>query len=158
MITIRKAKKQDAQAVWDLRTAAIRCQCKGHYSAEDLAIWTAGTMTEPFAEAVSNTFHVATMDERVVATAAIDLEAGKVDAIFVAPEHMRTGIGRQVLLYLEGLAFRAGLTRLSLESTLNAAPFYRACGFAGDQIGRYESPRGIVLDCVLMTKRLCGTK
>ena len=155
MITIRKARRQDAQTVWDLRNMAIQCQCEGHYPAEDLAVWTAGAMAEPFVEAVRDKFHVATLEKSIVATGAVDLETAKVDAIFVAPDHMRTGIGRQVLLHLEGHAIRAGLTQLSLESTLNAAPFYRACGFVGDMIDKYKSPRGIVLDCVPMTKRLC---
>ena len=95
MITIRRARSQDAQTVWDLRNVAIQCQCEGHYPAEDLAIWTAGAMTEPFVEAVRDKFHVATLEKGIVATGAVDLETAKVDAIFVAPDHMRTGIGRQ---------------------------------------------------------------
>jgi hypothetical protein len=63
---------------------------------------------------------------------------------------MRTGIGRQVLQDLEKLALQAVLTELSLD----AAPFYRACGFVGNSVAKYESPRGIDLDCIPMTKKL----
>ncbi|MGA2069083.1 MAG: hypothetical protein ABSG86_29280, partial [Thermoguttaceae bacterium] len=37
---------------------------------------------------------------------------------------------------------------------LNAAEFYRSCGFVGEAIGLYQSPRGITLDCIPMTKVL----
>lgn len=71
---------------------------------------------------------------------------------------MRTGIGRQIMLYLEKLALDAGLTQLSLESTLNAVKFYRAQGFVGDSVAKYVSPRGFSLDCIPMTKNLLKTE
>ncbi len=155
MLAIRKASKDDAQVIWDIRNAAIISQCTGHYSPEELEIWTRGKMTEQFIETVEDSFYVATLDAHVVGTGMIHLEAGTVDAIFVDPRQMRSGIGRQVLLHLEKIALHAGLTHLRLDSTLNAAPFYRACGFVGDSVAKYESPRGIALDCIPMTKRLC---
>ena len=158
MIAIRKACKVDAQEIWDIRKAAISSQCKGHYSPKELEIWTNGEMTNQFMDAIEDSFYVATLDGRVVGTGMINLESGKVDAIFVHPSHMRTGIGRQVLLHLEKLALDAGLTLLSLDSTLNAAPFYREHGFVGDSVAKYESPRGISLSCIPMIKSLCKTE
>ena len=111
-------------------------------------------MTAQFMKVVGDSFHVATSDGHVAGTGMINLESGKVDAIFVHPSHMRTGIGRQVLLHLEKLALDAGLVQLSLDSTLNAAPFYRKHGFVGDSVAKYESPRGISLDCIPMFKSL----
>ena len=154
VLAIRKAHKGDAQEIWGIRNAAINSQCKGHYSPAELEIWTNGETTEQFIEAVGDSFYVVTLDGHVVGTGVINLESGKVDAIFVHPSHMRSGIGRQVLLHLEKLAFDAGLTQLSLDSTLNAAPFYRECGFVGDSVTQYESPRGISLDCIPMVKSL----
>ena len=154
VIAIRKAHKDDAQEIWGIRNAAINSQCKDHYSPEELEIWTNGETTEQFVEAVEDSFYVATLDGHVVGTGMINLESGKVDAIFIHPSHMRAGIGRQVLLHLEKLAFDAGLAQLCLDSTLNAAPFYRECGFVGDSVAQYKSPRGISLDCIPMSKKL----
>ena len=84
----------------------------------------------------------------------IDLDCGKVDAIFVNPNCMRLGVGRQIMLHLEKIAIKAGLSQLKLDSTLNAEPFYRACGFAGGKASKYKSPRGILLDCIPMKKRI----
>ena len=151
---MRKAIRADAQIAWDIRIAAVNSQCAGHYSAETLRAWTEGSLSNAFAEAVVNLCHVATVDGVVVATGMVDLDSGQLDAIFVDPTHARTGVGKRVLQYLESLAIEAGLTQLQLDSTLNAAPFYRAQGYVGDAVGTYNSPRGISLACIPMTKAL----
>ncbi len=137
-----------------MRNAAIRSQCQGHYSPEELAVWTSGELTEQFTKIIEDYFYVAALDGLAIGTGMVNLESGKVDAIFVHPSYMRTGIGGQILAHLEKLALDARLVQLSLDSTLNAAPFYRKCGFAGDSIAKYESPKGISLDCIPMIKSL----
>jgi GNAT superfamily N-acetyltransferase len=154
MLSVRKAKREDAQAAWDIRKAAILHQCAGHYPMDDLKIWTAGALSQPFIDAVEKHFYVAIYDDQVVGTGMINLETGKIDAIFVHPGHMKMGVGRKVVEYLELLARDEGLKELHLESTLNAAPFYRTCGFSGDEPGTYQSPTGLCLDCVPMVKLL----
>jgi GNAT superfamily N-acetyltransferase len=69
---------------------------------------------------------------------------------------MKRGIGAAMMRHLETLARSHGLQELTLDSTLTAAPFYRALGFEGDEIAPYRSPRGLTMDCVPMTKRLRG--
>jgi GNAT superfamily N-acetyltransferase len=154
MLSVRKAKREDAQAAWDIRNAAILNQCVGHYPMDDLKTWTSGTLSQQFMDAVEKHFYVATDNHQIVGTGMINLETGKIDAIFVRPSHMKMGVGRKVIAYLESLARAQGLTELSVESTLNAVPFYRACGFAGDKPGKYQSPTGLVLDCIPMVKVL----
>ena len=153
-IKIRKATKFDTQSVLDVRNAAIKSQCAGHYPEDVLRTWADVELTEVFSEAVERCCHVALLDGRVVATGMINLESGKLDALFVEPAHMNLGLGKQVLAHLEQLAIEAGLAHLSLDSTLNAAAFYRAQGFIGDLITTYESPRGLSLACVPMIKTL----
>lgn len=92
--------------------------------------------------------------DKVLGSAAIDLHSGRIDGIFVLPDFMDKGIGRQLLLYLEDIAIAAGLDQVVLDSTLNAAPFYRKCGYEGNAVAVYTSPRGFTLDCVPMTKAL----
>lgn len=151
---IRKATRSDARTILDIRVAAIRAQCHGFYSAEILDAWTDGDLTEQFARWVESTFYVAADGEKVMGSAAIDLHSGQIDGIFVRPDLMGRGIGRQLLTYLENMAVAAGLDQLTLNSTLNAAPFYRKCGYEGYAVSVYSSPRGFKLDCVPMTKAL----
>ena len=151
---IRKAGADDAAAALEIRTAAILSQCQGHYPPESLAIWTNGAISEQFIQFVVEQLYVATVNDAVVATGMIDRNTGRLDAIMVRPDVMRHGIGKQMVSFLEDIGRAAGLTKLTLDSTLNAAEFYRSCGFIGEAKGIYQSPRGIALDCIPMTKVL----
>jgi GNAT superfamily N-acetyltransferase len=151
-VTLRKATADDAAAAWEIRNAAIRHACKGFYADDLLSLWTVGEMTDEFVEFVLQQLHVATVNGVVVGTGTINLGDGRLDAIFVRPDMMGRGIGKRIIAFLVDLGRSAGLTELKLDSTLNAAPFYRRCGFVGDAIGVYRSPRGISLDCIPMSK------
>jgi GNAT superfamily N-acetyltransferase len=153
-VTIRKATRDDALAVFRIRNAAVRNQCSGYYSEAELKKWTDGDLSDWFADAVEKNGYVAVLDGIIVATGMINIESGKIDALFVEPTHMSTGLGKQMLSHLEHVAVQVGLTELRLDSTLNAAPFYRVHGFVGDSVSTYESPRGISLACVPMAKVL----
>jgi GNAT superfamily N-acetyltransferase len=153
-LTIRKAVAADAPAVQAVRDAAILSACAGHYSATELGQWTGGPIDDDFVDDVAARFYVASIGNRIVAIGCIDLESANILAVFVLPDCMRRGIGRAMLAHLEQLASDAGLSHLTLESTLNAAPFYRACGYVGDKVSTYHSPRGVSLACVPMAKAL----
>lgn len=153
-LVIRKAQRADARDVRAVRDAAILSGCARHYPTALLRQWITGPLREEFIEDVEAGFYLACIGDRTVATGKIDLQSGRIDAIFVIPDHMRSGIGRAMMKHLEHLATKAGLSRLTLDSTLNAAPFYRCCGYVGETLGRYDSPRGISLDCIPMTKDL----
>lgn len=99
-------------------------------------------------------FYVAWFGDRIVGSGCIDLGCGKLDFIFVDPDWMGRGVGRQILTHLETLAEGHELKQLSLDATLNAASFYRELGFVGDKTSIYESPRGISIECIPMTKAL----
>ena len=154
---IRKAATSDAQSIFDLRIAAINSQCTSHYAAPDLEMWTAGPMSPSFVNMVEDKAYVAMLGDKVVASGMIDLESGKIDAVFVLPSLMRQGIGGRMMAHLEQLARDAGLHQVRLDATLNAAPFYRAEGFTGDVIAKYCTSAGLPLDCIPMTKELSAS-
>ena len=155
-VTIRKATRDDSVAVLRIRNAAVLNQCPGYYSEAELKKWTDGELADWFADAVESHCYLAILDGAIVATGMLNLQSSKIDALFVEPTNMGRGLGKQMLLHLESLAADAGLTELQLDSTLNAAPFYRQHGFVGDSIAKYESPRGISLACVPMAKVISG--
>lgn len=154
LLTISKAGANDADAAWAVRNSSIRYQCAGCYPEEVVDAWTAGEMPDAFVEDVERSFVVARREGRVVGTGALDLKTGKMDAVFIQPGYMRSGIGRAIVAHLLGLARDAGVMSLTLEATINAAAFYRACGFSGNKIATYRSPRGLAFDCVPMRLNL----
>jgi GNAT superfamily N-acetyltransferase len=156
-----KAVAEDAQAIWDLRNKAILAGCKGYYDELSLARWTEGELTESFTAVVAQGFYIMKDGARVVGSVMLDLThpelksaEGQVEALFVAPDVMGRGVGKRLMAFVEELALAQGISRLRLESTLNAAPFYRACGFGEEKRSLYQSPRGFTLDCCLMYKNL----
>lgn len=97
---------------------------------------------------------MAMQDDRVIGTGMIDTQTGVIGAVFVHPAKLRRGAGRMIMNYLETIAREHGLQSIKLESTLNAAPFYRACGFEGTALSQYVTTKGLRLDCIPMTKAL----
>ncbi|WP_199189179.1 GNAT family N-acetyltransferase [Photobacterium sp. GB-27] len=154
MITIRKATQADAVLIHALRSRAILDKCSAYYSKEQLSLWTDGGVSDGFIQDVLETFYVSVTDGRVIGSGKLNIETGMVDAIFVDPEYCGIGAAKQMLTFLENLAKENDLLLLKLESTINAAPFYRSYGFIGEKLSTYHSPRGISLDCIPMQKPL----
>lgn len=84
----------------------------------------------------------------------LDLDNNEVGALFVLPQFTGRGYGKAMLDHLEALARELELAEVVLDATLNAASFYRACGYVGEQPAIYRSPSGLELACIPMTKRI----
>lgn len=154
MIFIRKAVRSDAQVIHDLRSRSILEQCVNYYDLEQLSVWTEGGVSESLINDIASTFYVSVIGDRVIGCGKLTIETGMIDAIFVEPEFTGKGAAKLMLSFLESLALQNDLISIQLESTLNAAPFYRSCGFIGDVVSTYHSPRGISLECIPMQKLL----
>ncbi|MCL1137510.1 GNAT family N-acetyltransferase [Shewanella pneumatophori] len=154
MIAIRKAQNSDVDAIFALRSRSIIAKCTGFYSEEQIKFWTQGTVTTEFTRDVIDNFYVSVVAGQVIGSGKLNITSGMLDAIFVEPEFFGKGAAKQMLAFLEALAIEHNLPSIKLDSTLNAAPFYRGCGFIGEQVSSYHSPRGISLDCVSMYKNL----
>lgn len=154
MLTIRKAHCHDAYDVWYIRKTSVHAACAECYPEVALSDWVDGAPTDKWVSVVGRDFYVAVDEGLVVGTGMLTVASGQVDAIFVRPSHMGRGIGRAMLQFLEALADNYGLAALRLDATLNAAPFYRRCGWTGDSVSTYRTSRGLELACVPMTKRL----
>ena len=53
----------------------------------------------------------------------------QIKGLYVDPEHQSKGIGGNLMKYLEKTASEQGAKALTVHATLNAAEFYRKCGF-----------------------------
>jgi len=154
MIVIRKATASDVDAFCDIKHRAINEKCIEDYSAEQLTVWTQDVISERLINDIVTSFYVSELAGKVIGSGKVNLKTGEVDAIFVDPDFFGKGAAKLMLIHLETLAKQHGISSLSLESTLNAANFYRACGFIGDEVSTYHCARGISLDCVIMKKQL----
>jgi GNAT superfamily N-acetyltransferase len=155
-IACRKATIEDQPAIWRVRTASIRTLCRSHYGEEQTEAWANVPPPEDFAEVIcARDLLVAEVDGTIVGVGFINRQAAVLEAVFVAPEFVRRGVGTALLTSLEEIARQAGLIRLSLSASLNAVSFYRAAGYQTGEKTTWRHPAGFDLACVAMTKDLC---
>ncbi|MDY7532879.1 GNAT family N-acetyltransferase [Pseudomonas sp. Bout1] len=153
MFEIRRATLEDAQTAFDIRLLAIRSQCIGAYTSEQMMRWTRGAAEDGYDALMDKHFYLGCIDGEPVATGMLDLANNEVGALFVLPGFIGRGFGQQMLAYLEALAQELGIEELILDATLNAADFYRRCGYEGSEPAIYHSPSGLQLACIPMRKR-----
>lgn len=154
MLEIRCATLEDAQAAFDIRLLAIRSQCIGAYTSEQMMLWTQGAAKDGYDTLMDKHFYLGCLNGEPVATGMLDLANNEIGALFVLPGFTGRGIGKQILAYLEALAQELGIEEVILDATLNAADFYRRCGYVGDEQAIYHSPSGLQLACIPMRKHL----
>ena len=129
-ITLRPALPLDIDALWALRTVAVRVSCATHYAQEQITVWTASPVPPAYAAMLAAGGGIVAMQgEAIAGYAMLDVDKHEVDAVFVDPARAGLGIGKRLLAALEQLARGRGIARLHLSASLNAVPFYRAAGF-----------------------------
>ena len=154
-ITLRPALPFDIDALWALRTVAVRVGCATHYAQEQITVWTASPVPPAYAAMLAAGGGIVAMQgEAMAGYAMLDVDKHEVDAVFVDPAHAGLGIGKRLLAALEQLARGRGIARLHLSASLNAVPFYRAAGFISLREEAYAHPSGISLASVAMEKLL----
>ncbi|GGK30889.1 N-acetylglutamate synthase, GNAT family [Pseudomonas koreensis] len=154
MFDIRRATANDAQTAFDIRRLAIRHQCIGAYTEQQMHDWTKGSAEDGYDTLMAKHFYLVCTEGEPVATGMLDLEQREIGAIFIRPDFMQRGLGKRVLFFLEDLARELGLAEVCLDATLNAVDFYRRCGYIGEGSAVYLSPSGLQLACVPMVKKL----
>lgn len=154
MLEIKRATPADAQAAFTIRLLAIRSQCIGAYTAEQMALWTRGRAEDGYDTLMDKPFYLGWVNDEPVATGMLDLDNNEVGALFVLPAFTGRGYGKTMLDHLEKLARELAIEEVVLDSTLNAASFYRACEYVGEEQAVYHSPSGLALACIPMVKRL----
>ncbi|QHF45415.1 GNAT family N-acetyltransferase [Pseudomonas sp. S35] len=154
MLKIKRATPNDANAAFDIRREAIRSQCIGAYTAEQMALWTRGKAEDGYSALMEKPFYLGWIDDKPVATGMLDLDNREVGALFVLPQFTGRGYGKAMLDHLEDVARAREIGEVVLDATLNAASFYRACGYVGEQQAIYHSPSGLALACIPMRKRI----
>lgn len=153
MIHLRLATSHDIDSLWALRTRAVRVSCATHYSAEQIAAWSASPVPATYAGMIAaGGGIVATHGDAIAGYAMLDIDKQEVDAVFVDPGLGGLGIGKRLLAALEDVARERGISSLHLSASLNAEPFYSAAGFVALREDLYVHPSGIKLACVAMAK------
>ncbi len=158
-LTLRAARESDAQALWSVHARAVRISAATHYGQDELDAWAERSRPESYAGAMrTKSMIVAEIrtpeGPRIAGFAQLQPDEGIVEAIYVDPDFARQGVGRALFAELERIARARGLPGLTVEASLNSAPFYAALGCVRRAIDRHELAPGVHIACVVMDKRL----
>ncbi len=151
----RQAKPWDGKAILRIKRAAIEHIDDDSYDSEQLAAWKPDDdAVEEFKRAIrSDLFDVlvAERQDDIAGYGVLNVEVGRIDAVYVHPGAAGQGIGRSLVRQFEIRAQMHGITDLAIVSSLNAQSFYESLGYEP----RERKPReiaGTELEFVVVTK------
>jgi ribosomal protein S18 acetylase RimI-like enzyme len=160
MTYIRLATLEDAEAMMHCRLAAITVSAASAYSQDIVKDWAqtfSKSRIQGFQNAIlsnNETLYVAIVDDRVVGFGCLIPNKQEVTGVYVHPDYGQRGIGRQLLKRMIQQAQEMKLRRLHLHASLNAVPFYSACGFTVIKQDVHRLRSGREMPCALMEKTL----
>ncbi|PYC37082.1 hypothetical protein DMX05_19655 [Pseudomonas soli] len=147
---IRRAQREDAEAISRIVITALRESNSQDYPAEVIA-----QVEQSFSPAAvsalldSRMVFVAVNQNELLGTASLDGEV--VRTVFVAPIHHRTGVGKRLMEAVHAAAIRAGVTALSVPSSITAQGFYARLGYRKLRDEFHGVERTIVLEKSTLT-------
>ena len=154
-LCIRPALPGDAALIHQVHVASVREVCSAHYTPEEIKSWIGPRQPEHYRWSMTkggDTTVVAEENGEIVGFGS--LKNDQIKGLYVAPGHLRRGIGRRLLDRLEGIARERDTPRLRLASSLTAVPFYAAHGYRVACHGQQRFFTGGQVACVFMDKAL----
>ena len=152
---VRLAQAADAEGISQVILAALHSSNAQDYPADVIArVARNFTPDAVLALLARRVVLVAVQDEVIVATAA--LEANVLRSVFVNPTLQGQGIGRLLMIEIELRAREAGVTVLSVPSSLTAEPFYTKLGFLTVRDVYHGNERTLVMEKALSSRHPIG--
>jgi GNAT superfamily N-acetyltransferase len=143
------------EGIWRVHNDSIRALCRERYEPREIAAWIAFRPPEAYRTALaSRALFVAEWQGEVVGFGQLDPARGEIEACYVAPEAIGSGIGSALLARMEEEARRRGHAVVRLNATLNAEAFYSRFGYRWLGRATHRVGDDVELDCVRMEKVL----
>lgn len=154
---VRPARESDVEAIFRVHGDSIRVLCRERYGEREIEAWIAFRPPEAYRLAfASRELYVAEWQGEIVGFGQLDPRRGEVEACYVAPNAVGSGIGSALLGRMEEEARRRGHSIVHLNATLNAEPFYARMGYRRLGPARHRVSKDVNLECVRMEKALGG--
>jgi GNAT superfamily N-acetyltransferase len=131
-VSLRAAVPGDEEAICSVHVRAIRETAAPWYQPKQIEAWAGSLKPETYGRAIAAArLFVAEESGAVVGVGHFDVATGRIVAIYVSPEAQGRGVGRALVAEALRRAAAAGLSRVTLESSINAAEARRECGCQG---------------------------
>ncbi|MDD5704528.1 MAG: GNAT family N-acetyltransferase [Kiritimatiellae bacterium] len=154
MITVRKAKMEEAQKIMDLHCDTVQRVNSRDYTEEQIKAWLGVRKIEITQGMIRDgQFYVAVDDtDRVLGIGSI--KGNVLFGLYVSADHQGEGIGTALLDQMEKDAARVGITQIETESTLTAEGFYKRHRYGEVERKTVTIARGQSLKVVFLKKVL----
>lgn len=131
MIEIRRADPSDRVALSAIRRSAILELAVAAMSPSQAEEWANQAAADRVARAILD--HAVWVAVRGVPIGWVEVDGGRVAALYVAPHCSGQGVGSRLLLHAEAAIRDTGYTAARLESSPNAAIFYLHRGYLASE-------------------------
>ena len=154
---IRAAVKDDYIEMDVVFRSSAQQLCVEAYGYDKVDAWVGQPCPERFVlgEKNGDEQYVLLLAGKVICFGAINVKKQLLDSLFVAPSHIGSGVGSELLEFLIERATKAGVKNLRLDSSLNAVNFYARNGFVEQRKSEYITKNGVTLKSVIMERALC---
>jgi GNAT superfamily N-acetyltransferase len=154
-VRVRPALAEDVPGIWRVHNDSIRELCGERYGPEEIAAWIAFRSPDAYLQALaSRALFVAEWQGAIVGFGQLDPARAEIEACYVAPEAVGSGIGSALLARMEDEARDRGHRIVRLNATLNAEKFYARKGYRWLGRATHRVSADVDLPCVRMEKAL----
>lgn len=158
---ITSARPDDAAAIIRVHHRAVWALQGGPYSATVLAAWSPtpdaareAWMRDRIADDALKLWVAKDRDGEICGFSMCETTRGFIRAVYVAPEHAGTGIGKTLLVACESHYRDSGVAQVGLNASVNAVRFYQSQGYRIESEGTQTLGDGTAMDCVVMAKAI----
>ncbi|NJK60285.1 MAG: GNAT family N-acetyltransferase [Oscillatoriales cyanobacterium SM2_1_8] len=128
---IRLFEARDAEQIAQLFHETVRKVNVRDYSSNQVRAWAPDDIHfRDWVEVCSNRFTYVADDEGVIAGFGELEPNGHIDCFYCHKTYQRCGVGRQIYRAIEAKAVELSVSRLFIESSITAKPFFQRMGFS----------------------------
>lgn len=153
MTSVRPAEPGEETAILSLHQASIRTFGPDAYDPAQVSAWAEKDEVDYPIGNDEHRFLVAERDGELAGFGDLHYPEAEIAAVYVHPDHARSGVGTTILENLELAARRDGIDRLGLLASRNAVGFYTHAGYENVE-KRIHETGGESLECVWMERQL----
>lgn len=157
-VSVRAMKPDEATTFLRIQRESVRGLAAAAYPSEVIDRWSVTPNDRTIRSFVANPDReirlIADVDSKPAGLGALVVEHAELRACYVLPEVARRGVGTAIVREIERLAAEHGLTRLQLQASLNAEPFYVSLGYEVIDRGTTVLRNGCEMASVRMCKQL----
>jgi putative acetyltransferase len=158
-VSIRLARPEDALQMHHVHVNSVRQLCAGDYTPEQIEAWVGHLDPETLRQYMINgasdevLFVAEDNNSTIIGFSSFD-KNGDINAVYVHPDYIRKGVGKQLLNAVETEALVHKFKKLQISASITAIHFYKSQSYKFIKYSSHILHSGVTIPCALMGKTL----